>query len=148
MDRLVNAINRMPPIGLRVMIIPFADGRQMNTSGGGTTWEYFEVDELEPIRYFGPWISSITAHTKLNAISANGEWKLVFLWSVDGKGAWTGPLDLFAATATIGQVIQASYTTRTNFGIQMRYAIGVRATSGTAVANANVSGYLALEFVT
>jgi hypothetical protein len=146
MVQFVGAVNRMPPAGVRVMVIPFADNEQFTTSGG-TSFEYFELSSLEPLRYFGPWISSITAHTRVNSIAANTEWKIVFFWSVDGKN-WTGPTDLFAAQSTSGNVIQTPYTTRTTFGLQMRYAVGLRVTTGTASASLNVTGSLAIEFVT
>jgi hypothetical protein len=132
----------------KVMVVPFADGLALSTSGGGTTWEYVELDDaLGHLRSVGPFLETITAHTKTAIRTTNARWKLVFWWSVDGN-TWTGPIDLFGELAAVGQAIQTAYTppSPSTLGLQLRFGIGIRAAAGTASESVNVSGSLVLVF--
>jgi len=138
------------PPSQKTLVIPFATCLALSTSGGsgGTSYEFIELDkELAGTRHFGPWLESITAHTFTHIRTANARWKVVFYWSYDGL-TWSASNDLFAEIGTLGQDIQTPYTNTDNFGLHMRYAIGVRAFTGTASESVNVSGSLALTFQT
>lgn len=63
----------------------------------------------------------------------------------DGK-TWDGPNDVFAAVGASGQSIETAWAP-TAFGLQMRFALAIRASAGTDSESATVSGYLVAKFV-
>lgn len=133
--------------GDKVRVVPFAVNLLLASKGGDQNYTWFELN-LDECEDWGPYIQSITAHTDTRAPSAQARWTVGFYWGVDGK-VWnpTGDaITLFAATGTAGQAIQAAYTTTTNFGLKLRFVVGIKANAGTAVETATVSGALAFEF--
>jgi len=132
-------------VAQKVLVVPFAENLTLTTSGGGTSYEFFELGHLDHLRFLGPRLLSITAHVKTSARTANARWKVVFYWSVDGD-SWSASNDLFTEIAAVGQTIQTPFTDTTKFDLHMRYAIGARASTGTASESVTVGGALALEF--
>jgi hypothetical protein len=117
----------------------------LSSKGGDQNYTYVDIDmgELEEL---GPYLASITAHTRTQARSAQSQWKVSFYWSVDGK-TWNPatPTDIFSAISADGQAIQTTFTDTTKFGIKLRFVYAVRASSGTAVETVNVGGYLVVD---
>jgi len=128
----------------KVVLVQIAEGVRL-TSNGTTTWINCDLD-LPELAHLGPWLESITVITNTVGATTNHSWKVVFYWGVDGRN-WNGSYDLFAAiVAGTGSAIQAAYTTTTNFGPILKFALAVRNNTGAALESATVDAWLQLTF--
>ena len=121
--------------GQKVLVVPAFYKMQLQTDGT-TTATYIDLD-LPSVTDLGPYLESVTAHTMTENKTANFTWRMVFYWSMDGR-QWNPatPIDLFSGIAANGSVIQTAYTTTTNFGVKLRFAIAVVNASGAAIERA------------
>jgi hypothetical protein len=120
--------------------------RMLLVSPGLTTWSFVDI-ELPEIRRWGPYLSSITAVTHTEQRSANHEWKASLAWSFDG---YTWPGVTWAISSVVGAnglVVHTPYTDSSRFGLEMRYALGVRNSTGSAFEQAYVTCDLVFEFL-
>jgi hypothetical protein len=128
----------------KVVVIRLVDNVRLSSPGGGTTWTYIPIDNPQ-IGSWGPTLEQITPYVNTTARTTNNEWKVVFYWSYDGS-SWSGPYDLMSAISADGMTIHTPYSTVANFGIKMRFALGVRASTGTSSESVTVSADLAFQF--
>lgn len=127
----------------KVVVLALFYKKQVQTDAT-TSWTYIDID-LPEATEAGPWLESLTAHTLLENPTAI-EYKLVFYYSADGR-TWKGPYDIHSPVTSADHYVHPAYTTTTNFGLQMRYAIAVRNSSATGkVERAVVTAALALMF--
>jgi len=134
----------------KVIVLPVCHKHQLISDGQYTNWSYLEVP-LPEAEEWGPFIMSITAHTRSESMTANVRWKIVFWWSVDGQN-WSSPVDLFSQitySASPVDTIQAEYNTVANFGLKMKFGLAVLNTaSNTTIERAVVTAALAFKFFT
>lgn len=110
-----------------------------------TAWVYSTLDLPEAMDW-GPFLEGITAHTDTQGATTTHEWKVVVYTSIDGRN-WSNPIDLFTAIAAgSGYAIQTEYTTTSNFGLKMRFAIASRTSSAGGIQSATVTCALAFRF--
>ena len=128
----------------KVRFVKMVQHLALVTPGGGTSWEYLEVEGPAD---WGPRLLEITTHQKTYARTSNFGWKPVFFASFDG-GTWAGPYDLRTTLIAKNQSISAPYTTVANFNARMRFAVAYRALSGTAVESGMITFGLAFKFKT
>ncbi len=127
----------------KVVVVNSFYKKQLQTDGT-TVFSYMDL-EIPQAMEWGPYLESVQVHTNTENKTTNFTWKLVLYWSIDGR-QWNVPVDLFSAISNNGGVIQIAYTTNTQFGLYMRYAIGVANGSGTAIERAVCTAALAFTF--
>ena len=132
-----------PAPGQKVVILPIFFKKQLQTDGN-TSPSYMDL-ELDRAEEWGPYLTSIQAHTSTENRTANFTWRVVFWWSFDGR-RWNGPTDLFSSVSANADTVQTEYTTNTTFGLKMKYGIAVANASGTALERAVCSGVLVFTF--
>ena len=132
------------PPNRKVMVITFCDSKPVSSPGGGTSWSYYDL-ELPELLELGPYLEEIQAFTVTKGATTNVETKVVFYSSISGR-EWLGPTDLFSAINSDGQAIQTAYTATENLGIFTRFALAVRASTGTAVEAAVMTVKAAFVF--
>ena len=123
----------------------------MSTKGDNAAWTYHEID-LPEVANWGPHLFSIIAHTNSEYMSTNFTWKLVFWRSNDGK-TWvpTTPNDLFQVISIgtrDGDILQAAFSTSSEFGLHIKFGIAVKNGSGSAIETGVISAALAFNFLT
>lgn len=127
----------------KVAVLPLFYKKQVQTDAT-TNWTYIDIEAPEAMD-LGPYLESITAYNLLENPTAI-EYKLVFYWSIDERD-WEGPYDIHSAITSANNYVHPAYTTTTNFGLKMRYAIAVRNSSATTkVERAVVTAALAFMF--
>ncbi|GEM_PF-1474004 len=128
-----------------VRLVSMADKVTLQTDGT-TTWQYMELEDVpEWAKRSGPYLEGIAAHTATVNPSPQFEWKITFQWTTDGR-AWSGHVDLFPALTTGGNVVHPEYTTKSTFGLRMRWFLAIRSTSGTTIETGMVTAVAAFRF--
>jgi hypothetical protein len=129
----------------KVLLVQLARDVQLN-SDGTISPIYIDLDPDTDIERMGPYVQQIVPHVITRGATTNHKWNVVFRYSGEGR-SWSNPIDLFTPiVAGSGYAIQAAYTTTTNFGLRMKYALRVENSSAGTIQSANVSAWVALHF--
>ena len=136
MNGLKNAGGASPRI---VTLDLVTDSLEATMGAGAYRWRQVG-DTLTDI---GQRLEGITVHTKLADRTANFSFKLRGTWSLDGISWNVFAADLVTVAAN-GQSITAEYTTRTDFGRQIRFEFGT--SDAGAVEHGTCSVVVALKF--
>lgn len=112
-----------------------------------TTETYLQVD-LDGTESWGPYLESIQALTVTKNATANLWWEAVVTWTNDGVNPNTPFTGLCGAGITAdGQAIQTAVTS--GFGGRiMKFAIGVKNASGSALESGLIWVWLVMTFKT
>jgi hypothetical protein len=129
----------------KVLLVPLARDVQLN-SDGTITPIYIDLEPETDIERMGPYLQQIVPHSITRGATANHKWNVVFRYSGEGR-SWSAPIDLFTPiVAGSTYTIHAAYTTATNFGLKMKYALRVENSAAGTIQSANVSAWVALHF--
>jgi hypothetical protein len=128
----------------KVAFHTLVQGVDFRTPGGGTTFTNVEVNVPDWVREALVRCESVRAHVRVRGKSANFGVITRFYWSID-EAEWSSAVDLHTEITTEGQSITSYYTTAANFGLLTRWALGIRATTGTASEGANLT--IVIEFI-
>lgn len=109
----------------------------------GTTYQDHIVGPV--VQGIGPHLEDIVVHARGRSFSSNFRYKVRMQWSYDADDWQPGtPVDLLGEQSITTPVISTPYTTRTNFGIYIRFLISV-VSGDTGTANGNLSVTVALR---
>jgi len=133
----------LQPSTRKVLVIPLCIERQFTSTS--TTPRFYVVGP----RYLagvGPLVEDITAQGRGKDFSSQFNWKLVGEKSVDGEAfaAFTGG-DLITTQAAAGSVVGTPHVTRTDYMLNLRFAVGVLNGSGANTETGNLTAYAALK---
>ncbi len=126
-----------------VRMVTLFKERLFTTNGTGS----YVLVRVSPkqLENIGPFLDGIIAYAICRDKSANFEFKLIGEWSNDGEtwSAFGG--DIVPATTANGQVVSANYTTAQDFGLYVRFLVGVKPSTGTAIETGVLTLALGLQ---
>lgn len=128
-----------------VRIVVVCDEKTMFTDG--TTTPVARARTSKRLENIGPFIAGVTAHAKGQDMTTNFQYQVTGAWSYDGE-EWT-PFsgNILANQTADGSVNSSQYTTKTDFGLHVRFYVSVSNTTGTNVESGTVSVTLAIELI-
>lgn len=132
----VNAISK------RVAVMPLLDRKDYVTRGAGATVVLIVMPMT--LRGFGPQLAGITIHARTENTTTNFKWEWRAQWSFDGESWVDFSGNLIGTQTGDGQVVSAEYTTHTDFGLYIRFVLGLQ--DSGAVEAGTVSAVAALRF--
>lgn len=130
----------------KVVVLNLCSQRQFSTHGA-TTWHYYPVGP-RALSQVGPSLQDVTIHGGGKDLTANFQWKLVGEKSLEGEGWASFSNDLLPAQTANGATIGNAYSTASDFGLLIRFLVGIANVSGTAIEVGNITAYAALKFWT
>lgn len=136
-------VNRIPR-GSRVapvILVELCLDRQFTTPGTSTFVAYQTGPVITGI---GPQIEDIVIHAIGRNFTANFAYKVTAEYSYNGK-AWTAfSTDVLPVQSASGNKIGAAFTTRTNFGLQIRFQIEVTDSGASEVGELSITAAIRL----
>ena len=128
----------------KVVVLPLVQG--MTVQSNRTTSESYLLVELAGTETWGPMLDSIAALTVAKNSTANVWWEAVVSWTNDGVNVNTPFTGLCGSGITAdGQAIQTAVTS--GFGGRiLKFGIGVKNSTGTALESAVVWVWLVFTF--
>jgi hypothetical protein len=90
-------------------------------------------------RHSGSSFEDVRAHVQGRGFSTNFKYKVIGEYSNDGGLSWSTPFDVLAEQSSAGTLNGAAYNTRTNFGLLVRFRVGVVNAAGTVKETGTLS---------
>ena len=104
----------------RVILVEICTELQFITSGSGS----YVARPIGPVLSgLGPWIQDLVVHANGRAFSTNFAYKVTAERSYDGEtwSAFSG--EVLSEQTTTGYKVSSAYTTRTDFGLMVRFKV-------------------------
>jgi hypothetical protein len=137
-DAVVGAGNQ------KILMIELCDERAFTTLGSGAYANSIVGPQLKGV---GPFVEDLVVHANGRNFSTNFKYKIIGQYSYDGETWTTFAGDLLSEQTTTGAKISSAYSTRTDFGLRIRFKIGVNDT-GAAKETGTLSVTIAVKIAT
>lgn len=127
----------------KVILYTLCTDRMFKSSGSALYAD--DVLEAQGLSTLGPMIKQMRVHINVENSTTNFRYKVNFSWSMLGR-VWATPSDLTTAiTGDTTSTIGSCYTDDTKFGLNLRFALAISNSSGTAIESGRVSVVLEVE---
>lgn len=127
----------------KVVLYTLCTDRMFKSSG--STLYADDVLDAPGLATLGPMIKQMRVHINVESSTTNFRYKVNFSWSMLGR-VWSMPDDLTTAiTGDTTSTIGSWYTDDTNFGLNLRLALAISNSTGTAIESGRVSIVLEVE---
>lgn len=123
------------PGNQKVLFVELCDERTWNTIGSAS-YNNFIVGPI--LKDVGPLVEDIVVHALGRNFSTNFKYKVIGQYSYDGETWTTFAADLLSEQTTTGAKISSAYSTRTDFGLRIRFKIGVNDTGAKETGTLSV----------
>lgn len=136
----------LTPVTRRILLLPLCVDRLFNTDGAGDF--VFDVGDVEA-QEVGPYIEDVVISAYGKAFSQYFTYKVVGEFSNDGGASWKAFAGSVLPTQSAGGHVNGNpYTTRTDFGLRVRFRIVATNSQGTAKESGTITATACIKIWT